>query len=295
LRAVVSARRCRADERPLKGNVRGPQGEPGTGLESFDALAGLGCTVGSTSGTIAIDYDATSGEAHIRCVVAPPPPALVRVNEFSTGTEGALANEFIELVNTGTEPAELSGYKLVYRSATGTSDVSLGTLPDATTLAGEPSSSSAARAMRGPTRRTGRSRRRSLPPEAGSACATPRARSSTPLPGVRRRTPSSKARSPTLHRSSPLPGRAPGGIPTATIQTTIPATSRSWRCQRPAPPTEGVAVFGLKRRLMKDDDKRDPRVSAIMAALSLNRGELDPLKLEHLLKLLDSATAKATA
>jgi hypothetical protein len=136
LRAVVSARRCRADERPLKWNVRGRQGEPGTGLESFDALAGLGCTVGSTSGTITIDYDATSGEAHIRCVVAPPPPALVRVNEFSTGTEGALANEFIELVNTGTEPAELSGFKLVYRSATGTSDVSLGTLPDATTLAG---------------------------------------------------------------------------------------------------------------------------------------------------------------
>jgi hypothetical protein len=44
---------------------------------------------------------------------------------------------------------------------------------------------------------------------------------------------------------------------------------------------------------MKHDDKRDPRVSAIMAALSLNRGELDPRKLEHLLKLLDSATAKA--
>jgi hypothetical protein len=135
LRAVVSARRCRADERPLKWKVRGLQDEPGPGLESFDALAGLGCTVGSASGTIAINYDATSGEAHIRCVEAPAPPALVRLNEFSTGTEGALADEFVELVNTGSEPADLSGYRLVYRSATGTSDVSLGTLPDATTLA----------------------------------------------------------------------------------------------------------------------------------------------------------------
>jgi hypothetical protein len=135
LRAVVSARRCRGDERPLKWNVRGPQGEPGSGLESFDELAGLGCSVDSRSGTIAIDYDATSGEAHISCVVPPAPSPLVRVNEFSTGTEGALADEFVELVNVGTEPADLSGYKLVYRSAAGTSDVSLGTLADGTTLA----------------------------------------------------------------------------------------------------------------------------------------------------------------
>jgi hypothetical protein len=46
---------------------------------------------------------------------------------------------------------------------------------------------------------------------------------------------------------------------------------------------------------MKHDDKLDPRLSAITAALSLNRGEMDPVKLEHLLKLLDSATAKAAA
>jgi hypothetical protein len=106
-------------------------------LTSFDALAGLGCTIGSRSGSIAIDYDAASGEAHIRCVLPPAPPASVRINEFSTGTEGALTDEFVEVVNTGTEPADLSGYKLVYRSGAGTSDVSLGTLPDGTMLAAE--------------------------------------------------------------------------------------------------------------------------------------------------------------
>lgn len=147
LRAVPSAERCRSYERRLKWNVRGPagpagpqgppgaQGEPGPGLASFDALAGLSCTVGSRRGTIAIDYDAASGDAHIRCVLPAAPPAPVRVNEFSTGVEGALTDEFVEIVNTGTEAADLSGYELAYRSAAGTSDVSLATLPDGTVLA----------------------------------------------------------------------------------------------------------------------------------------------------------------
>jgi hypothetical protein len=156
LRVVPSGASCRSYERPLKWNARGPegpvgpagpagppgpageqgvQGDPGPGLSSFDALAGLACTIGSRSGSIAIGYDAASGEADIRCVVPPASPAPVRINEFSTGTEGALADEFVEVVNTGTEPADLSGYKLVYRSGAGTSDVSLGTLPDGTVLA----------------------------------------------------------------------------------------------------------------------------------------------------------------
>jgi hypothetical protein len=149
LRAVPGTARCRSYERPLRWNVRGPvgpvgptgppgpagpPGEPGPGLTSFDALAGLPCTVGSRSGTIAIDYDAVSGDAHIRCVLPAAPSALVRINEFSTGVEGALTDEFVEIVNAGTEAADLSGYRLAYRSAAGTSDVSLGTLPDDTVL-----------------------------------------------------------------------------------------------------------------------------------------------------------------
>lgn len=38
-------------------------------------------------------------------------------------------------MNAGATAVDLSGCKLVYRSAAGTSDVSLGTLPDGTTLA----------------------------------------------------------------------------------------------------------------------------------------------------------------
>jgi hypothetical protein len=149
LRAVAAGVNCRAGERALRWNVQGvagppgptgaqgppgPQGEPGPGLGSFEDLAGLPCTAGANSGTVEIAF-ATSGEATIRCAVPAPPAAQVRINEFSTGVEGALTDEFVEIVNAGSTSVDLSGYKLVYRSAAGTSGVSLGTLPDGTTLA----------------------------------------------------------------------------------------------------------------------------------------------------------------
>lgn len=56
------------------------------------------------------------------------------VNELVTGVTGAASNEFVEIVNTGTGGADLSGWKLVYRSAAGTSDVALATIPEGTIL-----------------------------------------------------------------------------------------------------------------------------------------------------------------
>jgi hypothetical protein len=61
--------------------------------------------------------------------------ADLKINEFMTGTTGSAADEFVEIVNVGTGSANLSGYRLVYRSAAGTSDVGLATIPDGTTLA----------------------------------------------------------------------------------------------------------------------------------------------------------------
>jgi hypothetical protein len=67
---------------------------------------------------------------------APPPPTgSIRVNEVQTAGTGSAADEFVELVNSGTTAADLSGWKVVYRSATGTSDGTLVTIPDGTTLA----------------------------------------------------------------------------------------------------------------------------------------------------------------
>jgi hypothetical protein len=144
LRVIGSRGHCRDNERRLDWNARGPagpvgpagpQGEPGPGLASFEELSGLACTLGANQGSIEIDYASASGEATLRCVVPTGPATPIRINEFSTGVEGALTDEFVELFNPGTTTTDLSGYKLVYRSATGTGDVSLVTVADGTTLA----------------------------------------------------------------------------------------------------------------------------------------------------------------
>jgi hypothetical protein len=113
----------------------GPQGEPGRGLTSFDELAGLPCTVSGQSGSVSIRYG-TGNEATIVCSVGGGgSTSSLRVNEVMTGMTGAAANEFVELVNTGTEAVDVSGHRVVYRSAAGTSDTVLATLPAGTVLA----------------------------------------------------------------------------------------------------------------------------------------------------------------
>ena len=152
LRVVAKASACRSGERALAWNQRGaagptgpagpegaigaqgPQGPAGPALTSFDSLTGLGCTVGGQAGAISIAYDG-SGLAQIHCVAGAGGDAVVRINEFSVGVEGALGDEFVEIANTGTAAADLSAWKLVYRSGGGTSDVSLATLADGTMLA----------------------------------------------------------------------------------------------------------------------------------------------------------------
>ena len=109
----------------------GPTGPAGAGIASFDDLAGLHCTVSGSAGTIAITYDASS-HATLTCTHA---NATVRVNEVATGTTVSAADEFVELVNVGTIAADVGGWKLAYRSAAGTSDTTLATIPPGTTIA----------------------------------------------------------------------------------------------------------------------------------------------------------------
>ena len=109
----------------------GPAGPPGPGLSSLDDLDGLACQSGA--GTVDLAYDG-AGIATLTCVTGGGGDAAVSVNELMTGVTGAATDEFVEIVNTGTA-ADLSGWKLVYRSAAGTSDVVLATVPDGTSLA----------------------------------------------------------------------------------------------------------------------------------------------------------------
>ena len=62
-------------------------------------------------------------------------PGPIKVNEFSTGITSAATNEFVEIYNAGTVAVDVSGYKVVYRSAAGSSDTTLATLPSGTSLA----------------------------------------------------------------------------------------------------------------------------------------------------------------
>ena len=114
----------------------GPQGPPGAGLGSLESLNGLACHAATAAGTVALSYDA-SGVATITCSSSGGGggTASLGVNELMTGSTGAASNEFVEVVNTGTAAADIGGYKLAYRSAAGTSDVTLATVPTGTTLA----------------------------------------------------------------------------------------------------------------------------------------------------------------
>jgi Lamin Tail Domain/Collagen triple helix repeat (20 copies) len=112
---------------------QGPKGDPGTSIDALERLNGIACRAGGRNGTVALTYD-TSAHAVFTCT-ATVSEATLRVNEFSTGTTASATDEFVELVNAGPSPADVSGFKLVYRSGAGTSDISLATIPDGTTLA----------------------------------------------------------------------------------------------------------------------------------------------------------------
>lgn len=138
---------CRHNESALEWNVQGepgpmgppgpagPPGQPGPGWSSLDDLDGLACHAGGQDGTTSISFDAAQ-RVVITCVVAggTEPPA-VKVNEFSTGVSGAATTEFVELFNPGSSGVDIGGTKVVYRSASGTSDTTLATVSSGTLLA----------------------------------------------------------------------------------------------------------------------------------------------------------------
>ena len=207
----------------------GPQGEPGRGLTSFDELAGLPCTADGSAGTVSISYGA-GGEATIVCVIGGggEPTSAIRVNEVMTGMTGAAANEFVELVNAGSEAVDVGGYRVVYRSAAGTSDTLLGALPAGTILTRAATTCWAAARTPARSRRTSPSGPAWPQLPAVSASAPRTARSSTPsATGPRPRTASSRARPPPRRRPRRAPVRASAGCPTAPTATTTPSTSPS--------------------------------------------------------------------
>jgi hypothetical protein len=118
-----------------RAGATGPPGPAGPALSALESLNGIGCHAGGHAGTVALTFDA-SGIATITCGSSGGGgTSALRVNELMTGSTGAAANEFVEIVNTGTAAADIGGFRVAYRSAAGTSDVTLATVPAGTTLA----------------------------------------------------------------------------------------------------------------------------------------------------------------
>jgi hypothetical protein len=112
----------------------GPQGSAGPALPSLESLNGVGCHLAGAPGSATLAYDA-SGVATIKCVASGGgSSADIRVNEFMTGSAGAASNEFVELVNAGTSAAPVGGFKVAYRSSSGSSDITLATIPAGTSI-----------------------------------------------------------------------------------------------------------------------------------------------------------------
>jgi Lamin Tail Domain/Collagen triple helix repeat (20 copies) len=114
----------------------GPQGPAGPPLASLESLNGIACHLAGVAGTSTLTYDA-GGVATLKCITSGGGGGTgdVRVNEFMTGSTGAASNEFVELVNAGSAAVDISGFRVAYRSAAGTSDVTLATAPAGTTIA----------------------------------------------------------------------------------------------------------------------------------------------------------------
>jgi len=130
---IATIEQCKTIGQPLAWNVQGPKGDPGTQLKSIDDLKGLSCVVNGATGEIAVSV-AAGGAVALKCAAAPQGP-LVLVNELMTASPTSAASEFVELVNAGGATADLGGYRLVYRSSTGTTEETLAAVPAGTTLA----------------------------------------------------------------------------------------------------------------------------------------------------------------
>jgi DNA/RNA endonuclease G (NUC1) len=103
-------------------------------------VSASGVATGVTAGKVTLTATApngVAGTARLRVVTAPPPaPAAdVVISQIygGGGNSGAqYTNDFVELFNHGDTPADITGWKIQYTSATGTFSSNIVTLPSAT-------------------------------------------------------------------------------------------------------------------------------------------------------------------
>ena len=83
-------------------------------------------TVGSYSAVVRIvSDDAENSPQAVSVSFIVEPPILVVINEIMTGTSRSASEEFVEIFNAGECAVDLANWKLVYRSAAGSTDIVL--------------------------------------------------------------------------------------------------------------------------------------------------------------------------
>jgi hypothetical protein len=95
----------------------GPAGPPGT-IGSIETLSGVACTTADeTAGTVSVETE-VDGAIVLTCEGGGPPPPggedKLVVNEIDYDQVGADVNGFVEITNTGTGTADLTGIAIVF-------------------------------------------------------------------------------------------------------------------------------------------------------------------------------------
>ena len=97
----------------------GPAGPSGT-LDSIETLSGIACTTADeTAGTVSVETE-VDGAIVLSCEDGTPPPpppdgeAELVINEIDYDQVGADADGFVEIANTGTGAADLTGIAIVF-------------------------------------------------------------------------------------------------------------------------------------------------------------------------------------
>ena len=104
-------------------------GATGAFVVDSDTQITTSAPAGATSGTISVTTPAGTATSGSSFTVS-----RVVINEFSTGTTTHSDDEFVELKNTGSGAADITGCKLVYRGAGGLVDIQLPVIPASTTI-----------------------------------------------------------------------------------------------------------------------------------------------------------------
>jgi hypothetical protein len=116
-RSALKVRRVRPARLGPPGPA-GPKGDSGTGLTSLNQLDGVACTrEGGSKGTVELEI-ADDGDIVFLCEVAGEPPpsegARLVINEVDYDQVGVDGDGFVEIANTGTGAADLTGFSLVF-------------------------------------------------------------------------------------------------------------------------------------------------------------------------------------